>query len=260
MKFVIRDDDLNYFSTPADVDRWYADIFRSNIPVSFATIPFVTPNADVHVKTDAEYREYAISENAELVSYVKSHPQMHIMLHGCTHETVNGVFEYQKTEDLGQDTLRGKAELEKTFGPITVFVPPHDQISNHGLLALESANLNLIRSKGSKNILPRFSSILVAFQMLLHRLRFIPKSRALMPAYPHVVSLGRHKEAFAVRIESGTDLVISWLRYAHARGGNFIVTLHVHDMTEEKKQTLLALVEEAKKLDAQFVPARELFS
>lgn len=260
MKFVIRDDDLNYFSGPADVDRWYADLFAQGIPVSFATIPFVTPRADVHVNVEAPYREYPISENAELVSYVKRQPMMHVMLHGCTHETVDGIFEYQRPSGLVKDTVRGKAELEKAFGPITVFVPPHDQISNHGLRALEAANLDLIRSKGSKNMLPRISSILVAFKMLAHRLRFISKSRSLMPAYPHVVSMGKHREAFAVRIESGTQLLMSWLRYAHAHGGDFVVTMHVHDMSEEKKQSLLVLINEAKNLGAECVPADRLFS
>jgi predicted deacetylase len=260
MKFVIRDDDLNYFSAPADVDRWYSDIFAAGIPVSFAVIPFVTPHADVYTRADAPYREYAVSENTELVSYLNNQSLAHIMLHGCTHETVDGIFEYQKISGLTKDTLRGKAELETSFGPISVFVPPHDQISNHGLQSLEVAGLNLIRSKGSKNILVRFSSLVVAFKMLLHRLRFITKPRTLIPAYPHVVSLGRHQEAFAVRIESGTERLIGWLRYAYEHDGDFVVTMHIHDMTEEKKETLRTLIKEAKRLGAQFVPATELFS
>jgi hypothetical protein len=48
MKFVIRDDDLNYFSKPSDIAEWYKDIFAQGIPVGFAVIPFVKPTSDVY--------------------------------------------------------------------------------------------------------------------------------------------------------------------------------------------------------------------
>jgi hypothetical protein len=107
MKFVIRDDDLNYFSTPADVERWYADIFAAGITVGFSTIPFVKPVSDVYPKdippSDAEY---PVSRNAALVEYVRNNERIEILQHGTTHETVlkgqRKVFEYARVVPLGE--------------------------------------------------------------------------------------------------------------------------------------------------------------
>ena len=140
MQFVIRDDDLNYFSKPSDIERWYADIFAQHIPVGFSTIPFVKPVSDVYTAgAQEEEKEYPVSGNAELVAYVKSQPLIEILQHGTTHETKNG-YEYSKTSGLVADTRRGKEELQNTFGTQfhNVFVPPHDWIGNHGICAIEA--------------------------------------------------------------------------------------------------------------------------
>jgi len=136
MRFVIRDDDLNYFSTPQDIKQWYEDIFAQKIPVGFSVIPFVKPISDVYTQDILpEDKEYVIRQNKELVEYIKNHPLIEVLQHGCTHETKNGIFEYCKLSGLFEDTIRGKEELEKAFGQkIKVFVSPHDIISNHGVL------------------------------------------------------------------------------------------------------------------------------
>ena len=86
MKFVIRDDDLNYFSQPADIDRWYTDIFAQGIPVGFSAIPFINPKKDAYqIGNSSEDKEYPISENTGLVAYVKDNPFIEILQHGVTH-------------------------------------------------------------------------------------------------------------------------------------------------------------------------------
>ena len=260
--FILRDDDLNYFSTPSDIQRWYGDVFAQGVPVGFATIPFVRPNSDVYTgATQKEDREYPISENKELVEYVRANSLIEILQHGCTHVTENGIFEYAKETGLEADTVRGKTEISAAFGiEPQVFVAPHDRISNHGLLALEHAQLNLIRGKGTRNFLPRMQYVGAFVRMALHRVRFGRLSRDEMPAYPRTLSLGGHKESFAIRIESGEESLLRALHYADARAGNFIVTMHVHDMTEQKKEKLRALIQEGKKLGFTFAKPSALFA
>ncbi len=251
--FIIRDDDLNFFSTPEDIIGAYNQVFQQGIPVSFATIPFVTPKSDLHISIQAPNGEYAISGNTELVEYIKNNSLIEIMQHGCNHEIKQGVFEYMQNTGLFEDTVRGKAELEKAFDrPVTVFVAPHDQFSRHGILAIENAGLNIIRGKGSKNFLLRPAYVKAIIKMIIHK--------TTSPfAFPDVIDLGGHQEAFGNRIEFGRDYLFKALRYAYETGGNFILVNHIHDFNNDKNRLMLELIAEAKKLGATFVRAGELF-
>ena len=257
--FVIRDDDLNYFSSPDEINHWYGDLFAKGIPVGFSTIPFVTSSSDLHVKNSGEIgREYPISENKELVEYIKNNPLMEIMLHGCNHEIINNQFEYQFPHGLFEKTLRGKQELEKAFGNVSVFVPPHDQISNHGILAIENAKLNIIRSKGMKNFLPRISYVNMIMKMMIHQLKFTILEQE-MPPYPHTANLGNHQEAFSARIELGFETLSSMMKWSVDRNGNFVIVTHINDLNEAKKQLLIQIIDEAKRLGFRCAYPRELF-
>ncbi len=259
MKFVIRDDDLNYFSKPEDVDRWYADIFSENIPVGFATIPFVKPESDVYTGgATFDNREYAIHENAELVSHLKKNPLAHILQHGTTHETVNKAYEYARILPEGE-AKRGRDELERAFGrTVDIFVPPHDWISTSGIVSVERAGMHIIRGRGAglRNLIFRWEYITVFVRMLFFKLHHLIAGRKV-PAYPFVLNFGKHKEMCSYRLED-TD-VFEGLAYAQKRDGIFVVVTHLHFYTEEKKERLLALVKKAKEYGAEFVPPKSIF-
>lgn len=257
--FIIRDDDLNYFHSLEDIKRVYHEVFAMGVPVGFSTIPFVTNLSDLHIKNQGEQgKEYAISENKELVDFINKNPLIEIMLHGCNHENNNNQFEYQAPKGLFEKTLRGKQELEKAFGNVSVFVPPHDQISNHGILAIENAKLDIIRSKGMKNFLPRISYAFVLCKMIIHRLKFAILQQE-MPPYPHTINLGSHKEAFSVRIELGFDKLAKMMKSSVDQNGNVVMVTHINDMDETKKQTLIQVTNEAKRLGFKCAYPHELF-
>jgi len=260
MRFVIRDDDLNYFSKPADLERWYADIFAEHIPVGFSAIPFVKPVSDVYTAgAEAEEKEYPIHGNLELVEYVKSQPLMEILQHGATHETKDG-YEYSRASGLFDDTQRGKEELQNTFGAQfkNVFVPPHDWIGSHGVLAVEAVHLDIIRGRGAglRNWILRFAYLRIFLMMVVFRLTYA--FRATFPAYPFVLDFGKHKEACSYRLED-TD-VFDGLAYAKQKGGIFVVVTHLHFFTDEKKERLLRLIEKAREQGVEFVAPSALFS
>ena len=265
MKFVIRDDDLNYFSTPADIEQWYADVFAQEIPVSFAMIPFVKPSSDVYPFLDPktvpkiEDREYPISGNTELVAYVKSNPLIEILQHGCTHENKNGVFEYASRGDLTAATRRGRQELEQAFGqPVRAFAAPHDWINSEGVRAIEASHLDVIRGRGAglRNWLWRWQYAAILIQMLFYR---FPKYISFAsPVYPYVLDFGKHKEVCSYRLED-TD-VFEGLVHTHENSGIFTLVVHVHTLNEEKKARLLKLIAKARELGAQFVLPSAVFS
>jgi hypothetical protein len=261
IKFVIRDDDLNYFSTPADIERWYGEIFAKNIPVGFSTIPFVKPISDVYTAAaNSGDKEYPISRNENLVRYIREQKLIEILQHGCTHETRNGVFEYQKKQGLIEETLRGKKELEDALDvPINVFVAPHDQFSNHAIKAIENAKLNVIRSKGSKNFFWNKRYIGSFLKMLFYRVRYLYTRGKKMPAYPRVIDLGKHKEAFSYRIELGKELLLQGLKFAQMHGDHFIIVTHLHMLTEEQKKLLGEVIEHAHTMNVVFARPSDLF-
>lgn len=265
MKFVIRDDDLCFFSKPEHIAAIYQKVFDLGIPVSFSSIPFIRLPNDAWLPRplpiESETGEFPISNNLDLVMYVKSNPLIEITQHGCTHQTPGGVFEYAQTSSLFEETLRGKKELEQTFDKsVSVFVAPHDQFSSHGICAIEQAGLNVIRGKGIKNFLPRFLYIIALFKMAVHLLRFIGQSRTRLPAYPFVLNLGGHREAFGVRIEAGYENLIRALHFAHVTGGNFILVNHIHDFDDERRVVMMKLIKAAQELNADFVAASKLFT
>jgi hypothetical protein len=262
MNFIIRDDDLNYFSTPEDIEWWYEDIFNMGIPVNFAAIPFVKPVSDVYTgeKKGGE-EEYPISENKRLVEYVKNHDLIYIMQHGCTHETKDGVFEYASNdyESLLKKTKRGKRELEQAFEQdIEVFVPPHDSISNNGIKVLEKKNLNLIRGRGCKNILFRRDFIKNFFIMTSHVLKNLNKK--FTPAFPKNRKFKKHSQAYSYRLENDNlNELKKGLKYAHKKNGTFIITNHIHNKNKKRKENIIKLTKIAKKHNANFVTTSEIF-
>jgi hypothetical protein len=260
IKFAIRDDDLNYFSKPSDILKWYGDVFSQGISVGFSAIPFVKPISDVYPRDiPPEDREYPISRNGELIEYVKKNPLIEVLQHGCTHETQGGIFEYKRNQGLFEETFRGKEELEKAFErEVGVFVPPHDTISNHGIMAVEKADMDIVRGTGSKNIILRQEYYSLYPIMLMHRMKYLDKNK--MPAYPHVLNFGKHKEAYSNRLrEDNLDTLLKHLTYTHEQGGNFIVTGHLHHFTEKRKENLKLLIGRARELDAEFVKFEEIF-
>lgn len=259
MKFVIRDDDLNFFTKPVLIEEWYGDLFKRNIPVGFSAIPFVKPKSDVYTGGEFyEDREYPISQNIELVKYVKSNKMIEILQHGCTHDTKSGIYEYAKKDDLFFDTKRGKEELARAFGvPPKVFVPPHDWIGVSGIKAIENNQMNIIRGRGAglRNFIIRKKYFYNFIKMAVFR---FPKYISTKPpVYPNVLNFGKHKEMCSYRLEDPD--IFEGLEEVYKKKGSFVVVNHIHTMNQEKKDKLISLVEKAKSFGAEFIYPSDLF-
>jgi len=229
-----------------------------NIPVSFSVIPFVKNNSDVYVgELSKNIKEHPIGENIELVNYLNKNNNIEILQHGCTHETINGIFEFKRNEGLFKEIRRGNEYLKKIFGSVDIFVAPHDSISNHGIKAVESVGLNIIRSKGFYNFVFRYQYLIGIIRMILHRIKYI--NRYIAPAYPYVIDLGLHKEVYSNRIIKDKELLKKWLNFSIEKNSHFVVVTHLHYFDNEIKEILLYLINEAKNSGFSFVKASELF-
>lgn len=261
MKFIVRDDDLNYFSHPEDIERWYRPIFDRGVPVAFSVIPFVMPGSPyLYHGKQPEMKPYPVSGNHVLCEYIKNNPLIEVTQHGYSHEPGGEGFEYRRGTDMTTRTREGRDELERAIGTaVTVFVPPHDAIDTRGIIAVEAAGMDIVRGTGSKNVILRPKYLSAWIRMAFHRLRF--PNKATMPAYPYVVNFGKHREAYAIRLNNDNlDFLLAALEYTARKKGNFIVTNHIFTNNEDRMKNLSTLIDRARSLGFSFAKPSELFS
>ena len=175
MKYIIRDDDTSYWTSPDELEEKYGDLFKSGLKLSIAVIPFSVKsyNFGVESKFYKETDRRDIAENKGICKYLNKRIKsgdIEIMLHGHSHQYYlnyngrmlpatlenvektkenNGVpsfigeFGYNNTEHVSL-MRKGREHLESVFNcPIKVFVPPSNQVSKTCASALDSNSLNL---------------------------------------------------------------------------------------------------------------------
>lgn len=146
---LLRDDDANFFTSPAELERAYGDLWNRG-PITLALIPYVVGGVQPFVPESHRRtgREYALGGNSDLVAFLRAGVAAHqisIALHGCTHEDVRGRPEFVGAAGLAERLRRGRAHLEDTLGVhISAFVPPHNRLSLRGYHAVRCAGLNLL--------------------------------------------------------------------------------------------------------------------
>jgi len=145
-QIVLRDDDLNFFTDPVQLEKAYGFLFERQIPVKFSTIPA----ADAQATTESEdfgvgsYEQFLlqseagkkelspITENKQLLDIVSDSERVEFLLHGYCHNGVDGRYEFE-TEDaveIADELDQGCAILEQAFGRLlTTFVAPQGKYS-----------------------------------------------------------------------------------------------------------------------------------
>jgi len=91
MFFAIRDDDVNYWTKPQDLEKVYGEVLARGIPISFAVIPFAVRTYNWG-DPDKFYQDENITEpvgnNKDLVEFLRryiSKGLVEIMQHGYLH-------------------------------------------------------------------------------------------------------------------------------------------------------------------------------
>lgn len=161
--FIIRDDDLNFFTRPFMLEKLYNKAWTNGFKVSFCVVPcqkaipdlpharafFVPPEAR------GTGRYYSISENQNLVDYLNhkiSNGEVSIALHGYSHEYWDnrGLAEFAitQTTELERRIKVGLHILRKDFDQkVRVFVPPNESLSSEALKIVKNHDLVVLRRK-----------------------------------------------------------------------------------------------------------------
>ncbi len=172
MKFIIRDDDVNFFYQPKQLERWYEGIFEI-CPISICAVPYIKgdyfkwvymaeKDKDNFMKHKEEFYDddevHPIHENEDLIKTLKrweKEGKVSVSMHGIYHRSwdknvpdISNNYstgaEFLTEKDMTQPLQDAKAYLEKTFGhTINAFAAPQNIISYSSYRSLRNARLNV---------------------------------------------------------------------------------------------------------------------
>ncbi|MPM87214.1 hypothetical protein SDC9_134308 [bioreactor metagenome] len=143
---LIRDDDVNFFTSPVMLEEVYGFLRTERLPVNFSVIPAVNAAAQTYSAdfgagsyepflppgAAGDDRCFPVSGNRELTEYLRELPEADFLMHGFSHRGEAGRYEFESPDrrELERKLAEGKAIFREAFGrePDT-FVAPQDQYS-----------------------------------------------------------------------------------------------------------------------------------
>ena len=255
LHFCIRDDDTNFFTSPAALEHAYGEITRRG-PVSLAVVPFCRAGSSKAVPEALRdtWSVHPLHENTALVEYLRSRVaagRYEIMLHGYHHDEAHGHPEFAVGTDLERRVAHGRRYLEDLLGTtVRVFVPPHNAICGRGLRAVARAGLHLAGAAGVRGGWPPLSRRTWRLWWSLRRWR-----RRGGAGVPWVLDLGDHREIAGTVVTPLAPLAHNTrvMDGAFEQGGVFCAATHyweldaasVHPGDPDVCGHLLALIDRA---------------
>lgn len=229
MFFAIRDDDLNYFTNPRQLEDIYEGIWDT-CPISFSAVPFhaCTTTGAIPKKYWQGEKIFPLGENQELTEFVAQGIQKNnicITLHGYNHKDNPEGYEFEAGVNLVDKVAEGKTYLQDLFGrPIKVFVPPHNRLSKQSLKAVIRNDLHLanIPSFRDRHNPLRPSVIIPTLRRKIVSLKHSGE------VYPYVLDLGDHKEIACHGLVPRTRLddLLHKFDFCHRMNGVFVLAAH----------------------------------
>ena len=293
MRFAIRDDDTNFFTSPKEIEFCYEHTWDI-CPPSLSVIPFVQGNwrkwQDEFYFTgkitdwaswEKDDEVHPIHENRKLVEFLKekvAQGKIALTMHGVNHRNkdsqrrplANNLVHYAEfytDRDLTDKLKEGKDYLEQLFNqPFTVFTPPQNVITKKGYQAIVNNNLSLVGggiSFMSRQKTPRWLWELVLWSF------FRASNRDQY--YPYVINLGKRKEMmvhFPLQEVTQIEHLIEAFNFVKAMDGDFILSTHYHGFPVEhryyKRKVMKDVYDEffeyVKKSGPQFCSVNEMLS
>lgn len=264
MKFLIRDDDINYFTRASNLETIYKDIWIK-CPISFSIVPFqaCSKSGAIPEKYWQGEQIFPIGENKELINFLTKkirEKKITISLHGWSHKDYPKGPEFVAGKNLEKKVQKGKEYLEKLFGiKITAFVPPHNALSQEGFEAIIKNNLNII---GIPNF--RKFSRLKKTNYWLPFLKKIYYKIIYQSAYPYLMNFGDHREIgfYTLSPSANYKNLIKSLDFIYKKNGIFILATHHWEIkgnqtTREKFYSLWRYVQKFPKVE--FISINDIF-
>ncbi len=253
MRFAIRDDDTNYYTSPEELEFCYKSIWDI-CPASLSLIPFVQGNwrewqfkfyRDGKIDEWSEWEKddevFEIGKNTVLVDFLRDRVkrgQICLTIHGVNHRNKDKIkyplnrnlihyAEFFTKVDLTDPLKGGVSYLQELFGErIRVFTPPQNILTIQGYNAVKSNGLHLIG--GSIPFISRNKDY-YWFIEFCKVLRF--KSRYRKKYYPFVMKLGRTNELmvhYPLQETTSLESLKNEFDFVYKLGGDFVLSTHYH--------------------------------
>ena len=277
MKFIIRDDDINYHFSAQQLSCWYEGITEI-CPISVCIPAYIKGDFFKWVKVFENHLPYnqeewlndnkifKIGDNLELVQYLLRmfrQKRISISMHGVYHKNdemdmgevkrnfIRGA-EYYTHRDYTEDLKVAKEYLSNLFGvEVCSFTPPQNMINTNGLKAIRSNHLSLctdfISLKKIKDCIMMYG---IANYLRLCRYRLNKKQ------YPYILCHGGIGFVRHCRLQPSVDVedLKKEFDYTYKKNGVFVLSTHSYgfDFKMEKsdltmKETLLEILDYSKK-------------
>jgi len=264
MKFALRDDDLNYFFKPEEIENNYKDIWNI-CPISFSVVPFIKGNwLDITKKleslgpgnTDANFIDkikndniiYPIGENVLLVDYVKKkilENKIYLTLHGIHHRNedeiipeMNGNFgigaEFFTNRDMTIKLKESIIYIQDLFNQrIEIFTPPQNLLSLKGIKSILNNDLSIC---GDMPALKKISTVkLVGFHNYL-KLVFHRISNDMV-TYPYPIVHKKLRFLTHYRLQPGSEVqkLYKSFKEIYKQNGVFVLSTHSYGFNFKMK-------------------------
>lgn len=275
MKFILRDDDINYHYSAEQLAKWYDGVI-DKCPVSICIPAFVKGDFFRWVKVfeshtpydENEWLEngvpYKLGNNKELVEYIRSLVNTNkasISMHGIHHRNeemdippvannfIRGA-EFYTNNDYTENVKEAKEYLEDLFNvEIFSFSPPQNMINCHGLEAIRNNGLSLcadwIRS-------PRLLKTMLSFYGIGGTIKILYYRFVLGHFYPYIIKHNNIGYVGHCRLQPGNTYqeIIDSFKYSYKKDGIFVLSTHSYgfgfqmlDNTGTVKDTLLRVLD-----------------
>lgn len=284
-EFAIRDDDLCYFTDPAELREAY-DALPVAVPVSFAVVPFqgCTEMPSVPSNRRSGDAEFPVGDNEAVVDYLRdalADGSAAVMQHGYNHVYYEDGPEFVAGDDLDDRLRRGRDHLEATFHTeVDTFVPPSNQLSVAGLRAVKDAGMRTLYYPTPVGRPKTFEVVGLTVRDLLFKYRhketgplgFLRDAdrfwrredrSVFMPVMPWTYELGGVPEFSCVSMSRQTrgEPVKRQLDIADRLDGKCCLAVHYHSFRDEGfRERFYDVIEYARReLDPEFVTVDRLF-
>ena len=258
MKFAIRDDDLNFFFNPNDIEKNIKNIWDI-CPISMSAVPFIKGNwikntkiledkgptnitDEIVQKIKKDNEIFDIANNKELVKYIKQklkEKKIYLTIHAIHHRNEDKILpklkknfsigaEFYTCTDLTNELLIAIKHLENTFDQkIKIFTPPQNIYNKKGFKAILNNGLNMC------SYLPSLKNVLLCINIFgLNNYMKYAKYRlfnlGLTAPYPYLIKSKKIKIMDHKSLQPGTCLIELYkdFEFVYSKGGNFVLSTH----------------------------------
>ena len=278
--FSIRDDDINFFTSPSKLKEIYEPILDFCKPTLCIT-PFagnvyklVRDREDELLGTLKKINFvknlpsteskiiHPIHENEELVKLIKEwldDGKVAIALHGITHNQTSKGYECESTNNI-EMLKTAKKYTEALFKTkIKLFSVPNNSINKRWRREVSNLHMNIIISYGPKPNEVDFHPINV-FSLLKLYVHFLRFGKRFYYPYEHEYSDHSEISSFPHSVFGNFNECVDHMDYCKNKSGNFVFATHSYAFCKNPEMTteLHSIAEKARSLGAKMVGVDEV--